>query len=137
MSEKSGQKMPARQKGCLIIFLVVLGIFIVGHIPAWVDDAKALRNRAKVMELIAVGRNLSESEDALEEAGFRLLYDEAIMPTINKDYLQQGVIVGNTTPNTFESLAYAMGVPWMPFCRSVSPYVMIDAHLDGSIKRIH
>ena len=61
------------------------------------------------------------------------MYDEPIAPTFKKDYLQQIVIIGKTQANAFESFAYAAQLSWMPFTHSESPYVVIDATLEGEI----
>ena len=62
--------------------------------------------------------------------------ERPIAPTDEQDYLQQLVIVGDPIPNTFETIAYAAQLPWMPFTRSASAYVIINADLDGTITDI-
>ena len=128
--------MKPSRKGCLIVLIAVALISVLLYIPIWNADAEARQNRARVNELISVGQNLDEAQRILRDSGFALYYDEPITPTINKDYFQQLVIVGETRPNSFESFAYAAGLSWMPFTHSESPYVIIDASLDGTITDI-
>ena len=128
--------MKPSRKGCLIVLIAVALISVLLYIPIWNADAEARQNRARVNVLISVGQNLDEAQRILRDSGFTLYYDEPITPTINKDYFQQLVIVGETRPNSFESFAYATGLSWMPFTHSESPYVIIDASLDGTITDI-
>ena len=46
------------------------------------------------------------------------------------------VIVGDTQPNTFETIGYTTGISWMPFTHEESSYVVIEAELDGTIREI-
>jgi hypothetical protein len=126
-------KMPA--KVTLIIGGIIVGIVFLGYIPIWREDARARESRIRVYQLISVGEDLNKAEDKLKNKGFKLWHDEPIAPTVNKDYLQQIVIVGNTLPNNFESFSYASGW-WMPFTHSESPYVIINATLEGIITEI-
>ena len=123
-------------KGCLIALIAVILISVAIYIPIWNNDAEARRNRDRVNELISVGQNFDEAQRILRDSGFRLSYDEPIKPSINKDYVQQLVIVGDTQPNLFESFAYAAGISRMPFTHCESPYVIINADLDGNITGI-
>lgn len=116
--------------------VLIAAISLLLYIPIWQDDAEARENRVKVYELITVGQNLDDAQGRLRKAGFKLVYDEPITPTIDEDYLLQLVIVGETKPNTFESFAYAAELSWMPFTHSESAYVIINANLDGTITRI-
>jgi hypothetical protein len=121
----------------VLIVIGVLGIaFILGHIPIWIDDYAARKNKAKVRELISVGQDLSEAEGIIKNTGFRLMYDKPITPTYDKSYLQQIFIVGSTSINVFESFAYAAQLSWMPFTHNESPYLVINASLDGTITEI-
>lgn len=137
MNKQAPQKMPPRQKGCLIAFLSVAALCILLQLPASIQDAETRRNRDKAMELIAVGQSLEEAESVLQDAGFRLLHDEPASPTINKDYLQQLVIIGDTKANAFDTVAYFTGSSWMPFTSTESPFLVIEADLDGIITDIH
>ena len=120
-----------------LITLILAVLVSVGlYVPVWIDDAEARRNRARVKELVSLGQDLDEAQRALRDAGFRLSYDEPIKPTVNQDYQQQLVIVGKTQPNAFETFAYAAGLSWRPFTHSESPYVIINASLDGRITNI-
>ena len=120
----------------------ILGIAIIAvvslvlYIPIWQDDSRSRRERIVVHDLISVGQNLNDAQDALTNAGFELMYEEPITPTIDESYLSQLVVVGNPVPNKFESFAYAAGLSWMPFTHSESAYVIIQADLDGTITRI-
>lgn len=130
----SRMKNPA--KICLVFGVIIAAIAILGYIPIWQDDMAARRNRERVSGMIAVGENLYEAEKKLRGAGFDFMHAEPIAPTVNKDYLQHIVIVGSAHPNTFESFAYAAQVQWMPFVHRESPYVIIDATLEGKITEI-
>lgn len=129
-------KMKPAKKGCLIILIVPALVCVLLYIPIWSADTKARQNRDRVNALISIGQNLNEAQQILRDSGFKLSYEEPIKPTINKDYFQQLVIVGETQPNSFESFAYAAGLSWMPFTHSESPYVIINASLDGTITDI-
>lgn len=120
----------------LIALVVMTVISILVYIPIWREDALARKNKSRVEQLIKVDQNLNQAEVILKQAGFRLLYEEPIAPTINKDYLQQIVIIGDTRLHAYESLVYELQIPWMPFMRNESPYVVINATLDGSITDI-
>lgn len=128
--------MRSKRNGYLIALATLLLVVVAFYLPVWIDDAEARRNRARVNELISLGQNLGEAQKILRDAGFRLYHDQPVTPTINKDYYQQLVIVGDTRPNAFETIAYTVGLSWMPFTRSESPYVVIDADLDGIITDI-
>lgn len=128
--------MKSAKKGCLIAIIAVVLVCVLRYIPIWSADAEARRNRDSVNELISVGQDLNEAQRILRDSGFALYYQEPIKPTINKDYFQQLVIVGDTQPNSFESFAYAAGLSWVPFARIESPYVIIHASLDGRITDI-
>ena len=123
-------------KFCLFALALATAISLLLYIPIWQDDAAARRNKAKVRELISIGQNLDDAQAKLKNAGFELSYDEPIDPTGNGIYVTQLVIVGETQPNTFESLGYAAQLPWMPFTHTESAYVIIDANLDGTITKI-
>jgi hypothetical protein len=124
-------------KRAIAIALIAIGVLtIILYIPIWLDDAQARQNRGRVNNLIKVGQDLGDAELILKDAGFRLMYEQAIAPTVNKDYLLQMVTVGETRPNAFESFAYAAQLSWMPFTHSESPYVGIHATLDGKITEI-
>jgi len=126
-----------KSKKVLVIFLcAIAAIITLGYIPIWKNDREARENRKEVYSLIEQGEDLTKAEEKLRSAGFRLGYEEPITPTIDKDYLQQIVVIGNTKPNFFESIGYASGASWMPFVHSESPYVIIDATLEGEIIRI-
>lgn len=122
----------------LALTLVALAalISLILSIPVWRDDAEARRNKAVVYELVSVGQNLSEAQVKLKNAGFKLVYDEPITPTISEDFLSQLVVVGNNIPNAFETFGYVVNASWMPFTHSESPYVKIRAELDGTITRV-
>ena len=124
------------KKGFLIAIIAIVLFSLILYIPIWLNDAEARENRARVNQLISVGHNLDEAQRVLRESGFKLSYDEPIKPTINKDYFQQLVVVGETRPNSFETFAYAAGISWMPFTHSESPYVIINASLDCIITSI-
>ena len=108
-------------------------ISLILYIPVWRDDAESRRNTIIVRNLISVGQNLYDAQSDLKNEGFELLYDEPVTPTINRDYLLQLVIVGNTHPNVFETIAYTVGLSWSPFTHAESAYVEIRADLDGTI----
>ena len=110
-------------------------ISLILYIPVWRDDAESRRNTIIVRNLISVGQNLYDAQSDLKNEGFELLYDEPVTPTINRDYLLQLVIVGNTHPNVFETIAYTVGLSWSPFTHAES-YVEIRADLDGTITSI-
>jgi len=120
----------------LITFGTLFIIFTLGHIPVWIDDSKARDNKAIIKEMISVGSDLNKAEIIIKKAGFKLMYDSPITPTYDKSYLSQLVIVGNTQPNIFETIGYAAQLPWMPFTSNESPYLIIDATLDGKITEI-
>lgn len=124
------------KKGCHIALAAVALISVILYIPIWINDAAARRNRIQVNELISVGQNLDQAQRILRNSGFKLSYNEPIKPTIKEDYFQQLVIVGETQPNSFEMFAYAAGLSWMPFTHSESPYVTINASLNGNITDI-
>ena len=111
-------------------------ISLILYIPVWRDDAESRRNTIIVRNLISVGQNLYDAQSDLKNEGFELLYDEPVTPTINRDYLLQLVIVGNTHPNVFETIAYTVGLSWSPFTHAESAYVEIRADLDGTITSI-
>jgi len=116
--------------------LLVVGLSLLFYIPIWQDDAEARRNRTHVHEMISVGQDLYAAEVLLKNAGFKLMYDRPITPTVNENYLEQLVIIGETQSNGFETFAYIVGLAWMPFTHSESPYVVINAGLDGEIIKI-
>lgn len=128
--------MKSKEKGCLVALVALALISILLYIPIWIDDAEARGNRARVNDLISVGQSLNDAQRTLRDSGFRLSYDEPIKPTVAEDYLHQLVIVGNTSPNSFESFGYAAGLSWMPFIHGESAYVIINADLDGTITEI-
>ena len=127
-------------KKVLIFGLILTGLLgllaLLLYVPVWQEDARARSNRAKVYELIAVGHNLDDAEAALIDAGFELAYDEPITPTLYNDYYQQLVVVRKTEPNAFDTLAYATDCDCVPFTHQESPYVIINADLDGTITRV-
>ena len=85
---------------------------------------------------MGVGQQLSEAENILTKKGFRLMYDEPVTPTANKNNLQQIVIFGETQPNIFETFAYTTQLTWVPFTHKESQYLVIDANLNGIITGI-
>ena len=111
-------------------------ISLILYIPVWRDDAESRRNTIIVRNLISVGQNLYDAQSDLKNEGFELFYDEPVTPTINRDYLLQLVIVGNTHPNVLETIAYTVGLSWSPFTHAESAYVEIRADLDGTITSI-
>lgn len=117
----------------LVGVMASLSLSNMSCVSVYCDDALARENRKRVHELVVVGQDLGVAEELLKNAGFELMFEEAITPTVAKDYLSQFVIVGKTTPNIFDSVAYAAQVPWIPFNHKESPYVVIDARLDGEI----
>lgn len=128
--------MKKTQKVVLIGFGFFAAITILGYIPIWKADMEAREKRRQVYDLVQVGDDLKSAQKELKDAGFELRYEEPITPTIKNDYLQQLVEVGETRPNFFETLAYTTQAPWMPFMHSESPYVIIDATLEGEITRL-
>lgn len=128
--------MKTASKVCLIVLSIILAISVSIYISIWRDDAVARKNKSQISNLIKVGHNLHQAEIILKDAGFRLMYDQPITPTINKDYLQQIVIIGKPQPNAFESFAYAAQLSWMPFIHSESPYLVINATTEGAITEI-
>lgn len=120
----------------LISLSAILALSILGYIPIWKNDMEARKNREQVYGLVEIGDDLELAQEKLRKAGFRLMYDNPITPTIDRDYFQQLVIIGNTRPNFFETMGYTMQARWMPFTHSESPYVIISATLDGEITRI-
>ena len=126
-----------KMKRAIAIALIAIGVLtIILYIPIWLDDAQARQNRGRVNNLIKVGQDLDDAELILKDAGFRLMYEQAIAPTVNKDYLMQIVTVGETQPNAFETFAYVTNLSWIPFTHSESPYVIINANWDGKITEI-
>lgn len=128
--------MKRAKKVCIIVFLAAALISVLLYVPIWIDDAEARRNREQVYSLISVGQDFDEAQQILLDSGFELFYEEPIKPTINEDYYQQLVIVGETQPNMFESFGYAADILWMPFTHTESPYVVINASLEGTITEI-
>ena len=128
--------MNKKTKYLLIVFGILGIVFILGHIPIWIDDHATRKNKAKVRELIRVGNNLNEAEVIIKNAGFKLMYDKPITPTYDKSYLQQIVIVGSASINVFETFAYVAQLSWMPFTNNESSYLVINASLDGTITEI-
>ena len=120
----------------LITLIAVALVSVILYVSVWIDDAKARENRSQVNDLIAVGQDLDEAQRILQAAGFRLLYSQPIKPTGDESYSQQLVIVGNTQPNLFETIGYVFSSSWMPSTHTESPYVIIEANLDGTITRI-
>ena len=122
------------------VLLSVLGLAVAGslllYVPVWREDAERRRNRAAALGLIGVGETLERAESKLIEAGFRLVYDEAIDQTGTGERLTQLVIVGDTRPNAFETIEYVTQTRWMPFTRSESSYLAITADPDGVITDI-
>ena len=134
-------KLSLSVKSKLLVFFVmpIVAATVVAdviQVPVRNQDARRRRNIDRVHGIVVVGQHLTDAEQRLATAGFEMLYSEPIKPTVNKDYQQQLVIVGNTVPNIFESLAYAWQFSWMPFTHSESPYVVIDADLDGTITKV-
>ena len=127
--------MKKAKTGCLIVVLLCAFVAVIMYIPVWIDDVEARSNKEEVRKLIHIGQNLSEAEIILCNANFKLVHEKPIAPTYDKSYLQQLVVVGNTQPNFFESIAYASG-SWMPFTSGESPYLIINADLDGIITEI-
>ena len=121
--------------GCLMALLFGVVVAVMMYLPVWVDDFEARSNKEEVLRLVHVGQDISEAEAILKENDFRLYHDEPITPTYDESYLQQLVIVGNTQPSFFESISYATGI-WMPFTSGESPYLIINADLDGVITEI-
>ena len=129
--------MKTATKACSIALGVIAVLCTLIYIPLWLDDAAAKRNKDRVNKLVQMGADLRASEQILKNNGFRLMYEKPITPTFTQDYLQQIVIVGSErVPNAFESFAYAAQLPWMPFTHRESPYVIIDATLQGRITEI-
>lgn len=127
-------KKPMRYGAVILCGILVMGVLL--HIPIWRADAAARRERQKVYQLVSVGQDLADAESKLKAAGYELFYDQPIKPSINKDYYQQLVIVGDTQPRGLESFAYAINASWMPYTRSESSIVIINAGLDGRIREV-
>ena len=117
-----------------LAFLSALAAVI--NSPIRCEDNLRRHSKTQACEIIRIGQNMAEAERLLSASGFKLEYEEPVTPTVNRDYLQQLVIVGDAQPNLFESLAYSWQFSWMPFTHSESPYIVIDADLDGTITEI-
>lgn len=128
--------MKKAKKVLLVSIGVLLAMTVLGQILIWKDDMEARENRQQVYDLVQVGDDLKSEQKELKDAGFKLRYEEPITPTINNDYLEQLVIIGDTQPNFFETLKYTTEAPWMPFVHGESPYVIINATLEGEITRL-
>jgi len=99
-------------------------------------EAKQIRTeRASVHDLVAVGHNISDAQRILRAKGYALLYEDPIHPTQAKDYLQQLVVIGETTPTASDTFFYVTTGGANPL-RKESPYVVIEAGNDGIITRI-
>lgn len=120
----------------LIVVGAMLGIGFLLQVPIWQEDAKVRKEKVKIRQLIAVGQDLDQAEAVLISSGYQLYYDDAIKPTYDESYYSQLVIVGQSRPMGLESLAYAIDLSWMPFTRSESAYLMIEADLDRTITDI-
>ena len=120
----------------LTVVLAIVGILVGGLLFSnSAEDAELRRERNKVYALIEVGQNLSEAEGILRRSGFELYHDGPIQPTIDKDYLQQLVIIGDATPSGTDTFFYSLTGGANPL-RDESPYVIIGATNDGAITRI-
>ncbi len=117
-----------------LLLILVVG-FVICHIPVWLDDAEARRNKSRVNELISVGQDVFEARKTLHENGFRFLRYTHSEESLSQEYLRLLVVVGDTQHNAFDSLAYSGEFRWMPFTRRESPYVKIDID-EGRIIRI-
>lgn len=124
------------KKYTFVMLSMVVSLIVVIYILAWLDDLETKRNRMLVHELVDVGDDLREAEQKIKASGFKLLYEAPIDSTINREYVQKIVVVGKTNPNLFESFAYAAQLQWMPFIHSESPYVIINATLEGKVSKI-
>lgn len=118
--------------GCAFLLLLAL----LAQAWFWVDDARVRGAKKKVRALVEVGQQLDEAERRLREAGFQLMYERPVSPTIDGDELVQIVIVGDPKPSALESFGYAAGLSWMPWTSGELPFVVIDATADGTITRI-
>jgi hypothetical protein len=128
--------MKTAMKTILIVVTVLSTLIIAISIKVWWEDDKARENKILIRKLIGAGQQISEAENILKKTGYRLMYDEPIKPTTNKDYLQQIVIIGETQPNIFETFAYATQSNWVPFTHKESQHMVIDATLNGVITEI-
>ena len=115
------------------ISLFLIAVFLAG---CTVSEDRALRKeRERVLSLITVGQDFDEAQNTLREKGYKLFYEEPIQPTSKKDYYQQLVVIGNTNPNLMETVSYVTNKN-LPGTRSESPYVIINADLNGKIIKI-
>ena len=120
----------------LLLTAAIMGIIgAIIYIPVARDDAEARMNKKRVMSLIKIGDDLDKAEEILRNAGFKLAYKSPIKPTVKEDYFQQLVRVRDGGPNLFDKLSETFGRP-MPFTHKESPYVAINAGLDGVITEI-
>ena len=115
---------------------VVALISLVMHVSVRMEDSKTRRKKLIVYNLVSIGQKLEFAQERLRNAGFELLYDEPITPTVTESHLSQIVIVGNPVPSAFETFGYAAELSWMPFTRTESAYVKLRADLEGIITSI-
>ena len=123
-------------KFILLAIALLAAIYAVGRFPIQQEDNQTRQARERLRSIVEVGQNLNYAEQILMDAGFEMQYAKPIMPTANQDYLQQLVIVGPTQPNIFETIAYTTQIRWIPFTHSESPYVILNADLDGTITEV-
>ena len=119
-----------------LAFVLLCGLCTALYYPVQRDDNQTRLEKQRLRSIVVVGQNLNYAEQILMDAGFRLEYTKLIKPTVNQDCLQQLVLVGPKKPNFFETIAYTTQISWMPFTHSESPYVIINASLDGKITEI-
>ena len=120
----------------VIPLVLILAFILTCRFRIRTEDNLRRNNRLKVQQLVRTGQSLPEAERLVVSAGFELVHSKPITPSVGKDYLQQLVIVGDTQPNTFETIGYTTGISWMPFTHEESSYVVIEAELDGTIREI-
>lgn len=126
-----------RRLGCFgIVFGVVVGIVVVGHIPVWTEDATRRAERQRVLDLVSVGDSTDQAVIALVNGGFTAGVFKPYSPTGSGTYFVQHVTVGDDTPNFFESFGYTIGASWMPFIHSEPSTIILQSTPDGIIEDI-
>ncbi len=128
----------ARRKTIVGMIGAITAVCIIGIIiTTWrVSAARAelADAKARVRHLVNPGQSLGDAEQKLSDLGYVLLYEQAIYPTLQRDYVQQIVVVGDARRSKLDSICYAVGI--LNPLNAGSPYVVIDASPDGTIIRI-
>ena len=101
---------------------------------AMLEDKRIRDERIRVHELIRVGQNIDVAQKVLKANGYKLVYEKPIDQTGLNETLTQLVVIGDTTISTLDGFLYAAQLSHP--IKKESPYLVIDADIEGNIYRI-